>query len=446
LDTRAGLLAAQHEHSGESIGKMNEFFEMVRQWALGMGLAEPLAVFLGRTVLGGTALALSVLAYLVANRILVRWIRTLAGKTRSQWDDALVRRKVFSRLSHLAPALVLYTMADAVLAGMPQAVQSAQVLMKIYMVLVGFWVGSGLLDAVVDIYRTMDISRSYPIRGFVQVVKLVIFLVTAIFVASLILNKSPAVLVGSLGALTAIAMLVFKDSLLGLVAGVHLSANKMLARGDWVELPSHGADGEVLEVTLATVKIQNWDRTITTVPTYALISESFKNWRGMTESGGRRIKRALHIDVNTIRFCDDAMLQRLGRIEHIAAYMRQKQDEVSAFNAKATGDPACVANRRRLTNVGTFRAYIKAYLENHPMINQSMTLIVRQLAPTDRGLPIEIYAFCTDKRWARYEMIMADIFDHIFAIMPEFELRAFQTPGGTDVRSVLTSLGTAPGG
>jgi len=243
-------------------------------------------------------------------------------------------------------------------------------------------------------------------------------------------------LFSGLGAMTAVLMLVFKDPLLGFIAGIQLSANRMVARGDWIEMPKYGADGDVLEVALTTVKIQNWDKTITTIPTYALITESFKNWRGMTESGGRRIKRAINIDMQSIKFCDDDMLARFIKIQHVAEYMERKRDEIASWNAERGVDASTPVNGRRLTNVGTFRAYVVAYLNSHPMIDADMTFLVRQLAPTPHGLPIEIYVFSRDQDWVRYEDIQSDIFDHILAVSSEFDLRVYQTPSGGDLQTL----------
>jgi len=230
---------------------------------------------------------------------------------------------------------------------------------------------------------------------------------------------------------------VFKDAILGFVAGVQLTTNKMVAIGDWVEMPKYNADGDVIEVALTTVKVQNWDKTITTIPTYALITESFRNWRGMKESGGRRIKRAICIDMNTIALCSEEMLQRFSQIQYISEYIAQKKKEVAEYNKERGVDEANRVNGRRLTNIGTFRAYVVAYLRNHPMISQDMTFLVRQLSPNEHGLPIEIYVFCRDQVWANYEAIQADIFDHILAVVPEFDLRVYQSPSGTDFQRLV---------
>jgi miniconductance mechanosensitive channel len=236
-------------------------------------------------------------------------------------------------------------------------------------------------------------------------------------------------------------MLIFKDPILGFVAGIQLISNRMLKHGDWIEMPKYGADGDVIDITLTTVKVRNWDKTITTIPTYALINDSFKNWRGMQESNGRRIKRAIYIDMNTIKFCSAQMLQRFAGIRYIADYMQRKNKELEQYNAERGIESQDATNARRLTNIGTFRAYICTYLQNHPMINTDMTFIVRQLAPTEYGLPLEIYVFCKDKAWANYEAIQSDIFDHLLAIAGEFDLKVYQYPSGTDILKLAPDTG-----
>jgi miniconductance mechanosensitive channel len=298
-----------------------------------------------------------------------------------------------------------------------------------------------LLNAFFLIYNESERAKTVPIKGFLQVAKIVLYLVATILIIATVLGKSPLYLLSGLGALTAVLMLIFRDAILGFVAGIQLTTNKMVAIGDWLEMPSHGADGDVIDIALTTVKVQNWDKTITTIPTYALISQSFRNWRGMSESGGRRIKRAVNIDLTTIKFCDREMLGRFAKIQYIQEYLERKKREIEEHNASLKADASCLVNGRHLTNVGTFRAYVDAYLRHHPMVNQDMTFLVRQLHPTDTGLPIEIYVFCKDKAWANYEAVQADIFDHIFAVVPEFDLRVFQNPAGTDFRALAGATG-----
>jgi miniconductance mechanosensitive channel len=300
------------------------------------------------------------------------------------------------------------------------------------MIAMGILATDAFLNASLDIYKTYEVSNRIPIKGFIQVFKIIIYFTSAVFIISILLNKTPFYLFSSLGALTAVLMFIFKDAILGFVAGIQLSANQMVAQGDWIEMPKYGANGDIIEIALTTVKVQNWDKTITTVPTYALISESFKNWRGMSESGGRRIKRSISIDMNTIQFCTEDMLDRFSKIQYISGYIEEKKRALQESNELEQVDQSSLVNGRRMTNIGTFRAYVKAYLSNHPMINKEMTLLIRQLAPTEHGLPIEIYVFSKNQEWVSYESIQSNIFDHILAVVPEFDLRVFQDPSGMD--------------
>ncbi|MDX1495595.1 MAG: mechanosensitive ion channel, partial [Longimicrobiales bacterium] len=291
-----------------------------------------------------------------------------------------------------------------------------------------------LLDAVNEIYaESYEEARSRPIKGYLQVVMLVAYIAAVIIVISILADRSPLVFLSGLGALTAVLLLVFRDTILSFVASLQIMSNDMIRIGDWVEMPQANADGDVIDIALHTVKIQNWDKTITTVPTHKFISDSFKNWRGMSESGGRRIKRSLHLDLSTVRFLTDDEVERLSRYELLRDYMRQKREELAEHRAKkkAAGEDV-VPEIRRLTNAGTFRAYVFAYLKRHPLIHDEMTLLVRQLAPTPKGLPIEVYCFTNDTAWATYEGVQGDIFDHLIAILPEFGLEAFQEPAGSD--------------
>jgi miniconductance mechanosensitive channel len=261
-------------------------------------------------------------------------------------------------------------------------------------------------------------------------------MIGAILVISNLMGQSPVILLSGIGALSAVVMLVFKDSILGLVAGIQLTSNDMLRVGDWIEMPKYDADGSITDISLNTVKIQNWDKTITTIPTYAMISDSFKNWRGMQNSGGRRIKRSIYIDTNSISFCTPEMIEQFEKIQYLENYILTKQKEINDYNVRYKIDRSSLVNGRALTNIGVFRAYIQAYLEKHPGIHKEMTLMVRQLAPQETGLPIEIYAFTNKTEWAVYEGIQADIFDHILAIAPSFGLRIFQNPTGHDFKQL----------
>ena len=392
------------------------------------------ADFLTTAILSALAIVMSIIANFIARRFILKVLARIVSQTESQWDDIFLERHVFNKLSHLAPAVVLYVMMPLALDGYERLTAFATSIILLYMILIGVLVIDSFLNAVLDIYRTREVSKEIPIKSFIQILKIAIYFIAIIFVISVILNKTPLYLFTGLGAVTAILLLIFKDAILGFVAGIQLAANKMVANGDWIEMPKYGADGDVLEVALTTVKVQNWDKTVTTIPTYALISESFKNWRGMQLSGGRRIKRSIFIDINTIKFCTEEMIERFSKIRYIADYMEQKKKELAEHNAAHQLDDLAPANKRQLTNIGTFRAYVNFYLKNHAMVNQEMTFLIRQLAPTENGLPIEIYVFCKDKVWANYEAIQSDIFDHILAIVPEFDLKVFQRPAGGDLK------------
>ena len=409
----------------------------LHDWLLKWGMSEAGATLLTR--LGGVLLVLFVAltANRVTKRVVVRGIARLARRTTASWDDVVMRHRVLQRVAHLVPALVIYHFATPVLAGYDQLTAVVRQGALIYMIVIAALAADSVVNVGVEIVRGSRLPRELPVRSIAQVLKLVVYAVTAISVLALVLGRSPLLLLSGLGAMSAVTMLIFKDTILGFVSGIQLSANRMVSRGDWVEMPKHGADGDVLDVGLTTVKVQNWDKTITTIPTYALIAESFKNWRGMAESGGRRIKRALYIDVGSIRFCDEEMLARFSKIQYIADYLKDKREEIANWNAARGVEPASLADGRHLTNVGTFRAYVVAYLRHHPMVHQDMTFLVRQLAPTEHGLPIEVYVFSRDQVWSRYEAIQADIFDHLLAVVPEFDLRVFQSPSGRDVERAI---------
>jgi len=377
-------------------------------------------------------LLLAIVAYAIARRIIVHLIHKLFSKTKSDLDDILVKRKVFNRLSYLAPSYVVYKLIPAVLDQHPTLALIVSKATAVYFVFVIALVVDSIIDSLMDIYRSFPVSRRIPIKSFGQVAKLLTYFIAIITITSLVIGESPLKLFAGLGAMTAVLMLVFKDPILGFVAGIQLSYNKMVGLGDWVEIPQHNADGDILEIGLTTVKVRNFDNTITTVPTQSLINESFKNWRGMQESKGRRIKRAIYLDVNSISFCDQERITRYSKIDYIADYIETKNQELAEYNAQHIGDEESLVNGRRVTNIGTFRAYVLAYLENHRYINQNLTVLVRQLAPTDSGLPLEIYAFSSEKNWIKYEAIQADIFDHLFAVAREFDLRIFQQPTGSD--------------
>jgi miniconductance mechanosensitive channel len=410
---------------------------MVESWLAHFNLGTESSSLLARVILAAAVLALAMAAFYLCRRIVKGAVHQLFKRSRFNWDDHVLESNLFLRVTLLVPAVVIHLFLHTVFNGFDQALAAASGALNIYFIVVAIVVADALINALHAIYQTLRVSREIPLTGLVQVLKIFLYGTGLIMAISVVLDRSPVYLLSGLGALTAVLMLVFKDPILGFVAGIQLISNRMLKNGDWIEMPKYGADGDVLDITLTTVKVRNWDNTITTIPTYALINDSFKNWRGMQESGGRRIKRALHIDMNSIRFCTPDMLERFGRIRYIADYMQRKHREIEQYNADLGPQAQASVNTRRLTNIGTFRAYAQAYLQHHPMIGTNMTLMVRQLAPDRHGLPLEIYAFCKDKVWANYEAIQSDIFDHLLAIAGEFDLKIYQYPSGAD----LTELG-----
>lgn len=313
------------------------------------------------------------------------------------------------------------------------------------MIIVTITVFNALLNAFDTIYRSFEVSKSRPIKGYIQVAKIVLYIIGGIVVISSLIGQNPLIILSGLGALSAVLMLVFKDSILGLVAGVQLSSNDMVRVGDWIEMPKYNADGDVIDITLNTVKVMNFDKTVTMIPSYALISDSFKNWRGMQLSGGRRIKRSVYIDTSSISFCTKEMIEEFQKIHYLTDYVSTRLDEINAYNMEHQINTESKVNGRQLTNIGVFRVYIHQYLRKHPKIHKDMTLIVRQLAPGEYGLPLEIYAFSNGTDWEAYESIQADIFDHIFAVVPTFGLRAFQNPTGHDIAYLKDSTESSRG-
>ena len=380
----------------------------------------------------GALLLAAWIANFVAKKVMLKVIRKIADRSKSTWDNDLVEKKVFDRLSHVAPALIIYSLAPSFIKENDAVVAVLTKLSYAYIALVGAAVVDALLSFVVLRAKKTPALADKPVNSWVQVVKIMVWLFAVIVIIATLLDKSPWALLGGLGALTAVLMLVFKDSIMGLVASIQISALNLVRVGDWVEIPKYGTDGDVIEISLNTIRVQNWDKTISSVPTYALISDGFKNWRGMSESGGRRIKRSVRIDLNSIGFLDDSAFDKLTKVQALAPYLKQRKQEITEWNATQDIDNTNHANGRRLTNVGTFRAYLESWLAANPSINKDMTFLVRQLASDEFGLPIEIYIFSSEQRWAQYEGIMADIFDHVFAVLPEFNLRPYQRPAGAD--------------
>jgi len=402
---------------------------------LELGLTTGMVESLVRGGLILLVLLLSWVAHRVSQGPINRSIEKFAHYTIQQWDDILVEKHIVKRILYFIPLILLYVLSSPILTG-TSLLPLSQTLISFLFLIAGMMFLDAMLNALLAIYGKSAISKEISITPFVQVLKLGLYFVTGILLLSLMLQKTPLYFLSGLGALTAVLMFVFKDVLMGFVAGIQLIANKMVAPKDWIEMPKYGADGDVLEITLTTVKVQNFDNTITTIPTYALINESFKNWRNMNLSGGRRIKRYVNIDLGSIKFCSSEMLEQFKRIQLISQYIQNRQEEILVYNKKHQVDESTLVNGRRLTNIGVFRSYVEAYLRQHPMIHKDMTFLIRQLSPSENGLPIEIYVFCKDTNWTAYEAIQADIFDHILAVVSEFDLRVFQEPSGSDFQKI----------
>ncbi|MDP2337285.1 MAG: mechanosensitive ion channel family protein [Bacteroidota bacterium] len=377
---------------------------------------------------------IAVIVHWITKKIVIQVIHRLVENTKTEWDDYLLKRKVFHSISHVASALVFYYSAN--FSEIPEVTKLLTSFASIYFVIIFVRTISGILKASNDIYLTTPYSANRSIKGYIQLVMIFVYFVAAIFVISIIIGKSPWYLFTGLSAIAAVLLLVFKDTIMGFVASIQLSANKMLKPGDWIEMPKYNANGTVIDISLNTVKVQNFDKTISTIPTYSLVTDSFLNWSGMEESEGRRIKRSINIDMKSVRFCDGPMLEKFQRFMLIKNYVVEKHKEIREFNQKLGIDDEMYPNGRRLTNIGIFRKYLEAYLKNNPNINMDMTFLVRQLQPSETGLPIEIYVFSKNKNWNEYEGIQADIFDHILAVIPEFDLRIFQSPSGNDIQDL----------
>lgn len=411
-------------------------YELFLSWRF----SETLSLVLTTTALGLFAFLVALLAYLVARRLVVRGFHALVRRTKSKWDDILVDRGVLNRLSNIAPAIVIYLMVAIIFPDIEVVVLALRRVVVAYMIFVAMRVLDSVLEATNDIYRTYEMSKRRPIKGYIQLVKILVYVVGVVLIVTTILDKSPLGILTGIGTMSAVLLLVFRDSILGLVSGIQLSGNDQVRIGDWIEMPKYGADGDVIDITLQTIKVQNWDMTITTIPIYALVSDSFKNWRGMSESGGRRIKRSIHIDMRSVKFCTPEMLDRFRRFSLLRDYIERKETEIEEHNQRLGIDGADVVSGRRLTNLGTFRAYVAAYLHANPKVHPDLTFLVRQLQPGPTGLPIEVYVFSSDQAWANYEGIQADIFDHLLAVLREFDLRVYQEPSGWDLQAIAQSI------
>ncbi|HHU60797.1 MAG TPA: mechanosensitive ion channel [Natronincola sp.] len=375
------------------------------------------------------AAAISFLAYYLVRKFILQWIYAFFRRTPTKWDQFFFEQGVFDTTALIIPSIIMFRV-------LPFLQVLSLGVTKVLQVGVLIVIASSLdrlLKAGLKAYNSFPISDRMPIKGYVQILQIALWIFSGTAILSLLIGQSPWILISGLGALSAVLLLVFQDTILSFIAGMQLTLNDHVRVGDWIEMPAYGADGDVEEVALHTIKVRNWDKSITTIPTHKLVGDSFKNWRGMFESGGRRIKRSILIDQTSVRFLDEKLLESLEKIQLLQDYLAAKKEEIAEYNRVHNIDDSSLVNGRHLTNLGTFRAYLTAYLRSHPGINSDMILMVRQLQPTTNGLPMEIYVFTASVAWVVHEGVQADIFDHILAIISEFDLRVFQNPAGHDL-------------
>ena len=433
IDTVSVALA-----NGETENVGNAVMQEVNRTLVSAGVDEVWADKIDNLIVLLFIIGIALLANLICRKIILRVVAKLVKQTKATWDDIVFNHKVMVNVSRMVAPILIYI---AIPIAFPEHADSDLLdflrrLCLIYIIAVFLRFISALFTAVYQVYSEREQYRDKPLKGLLLTAQVILFFIGAIIIISILINQSPMVLLTGLGASAAILMLVFKDSIMGFVSGIQLSANNMLKVGDWITMPKYGADGTVIEVTLNTVKVRNFDNTITTIPPYLLISDSFQNWQGMQESGGRRVKRFIKIDMTSVRFCTPEMLEKYRKTQLLTNYVEETERVVEEYNKEHDIDNSVLVNGRSQTNLGVFRAYLTNYLRSLPTVNQEMTCMVRQLQPTETGIPLELYFFSANKVWVAYEGIQADVFDHVLAIIPEFGLRVFQNPSGEDLRRI----------
>ncbi len=382
----------------------------------------------------------AVIAHWITKRFVLRFLNIFFKKTPFTWDDVLAEQRTFDNLAHIVPAIIVKLSAPVLFADFAALQPFMVKLADVYIIIAGILIVVSFLRAVEHVLSQSDAFANKPLASYFQLIRIVLYIAAFIIILSILIGKSPLYFLSAFGAMTAILLLIFKDTILGLVASVQISANDVVRVGDWVEMPKFNADGDVIAINLNTVKVRNWDKTITAVPTYYFITESFKNWRGMQEYGGRRIKRTLLINVRTIKFVDPEKRELFKKYELITDYVGERQIEIEQYNQQLGVDTSQLINGRRMTNVGVFRRYVESYLKRHKGISQDMTILVRQLPMSDNGLPIEIYCFTNTVAWLEYEEIQSDIFDHLLSAVSWFDLELFQQPAGSDISGAIDRL------
>jgi miniconductance mechanosensitive channel len=412
-----------------------QFFEKYGEKA---GVSESAAIIIAIVVSVIILLSISWLAYILAWKIMRKTIIPIVQQSRTTFDDLLVKHRFFKRLAFFVPAIILYYLLDDAVGVPPEKIPMIIFnLIDVWVVVISVMIFNSILSTIRDYYQRYQISKERPIDSFIQALKIIAYIVAGLFVIGIFVNRDITALLLGMGTMSAVLMLIFRDPILGFVGGLQLTFNSMVRIGDWISVPKFDADGVVLEITLTVVKVQNWDKTISMIPTYALVTNSFQNWRGMEESGGRRIKRSINIDMDSVKFCTPEMLESYRKIQILQPYLDKKEKEIEEYNKVNKIDPAVFVNGRRQTNLGVFRAYLKVYLKKREDINPTMTFLVRHLQPTEKGLPVEVYVFTKTTEWGNYENVQADIFDHILAAIPEFNLKVYQYPSNSGMIELL---------
>lgn len=401
-------------------------------WLFNIGLAPQYVSTVALGIDISILVFVAILADVLTKRVVLRAIEKVVKKSKTSFDDIFFEKRVFDALAHLAPAMVVDLGAPLVFEAYPDVVEGLSKAIQLYVIVVVVWMVSSFLDVALELSYRNPYLKDKPMLSYVQLGKLVAYAVAGVMVFSIVFSESPLVVLSAFGAAGAVLLFVFKDTILGLVASIQISVNDILRVGDWVTMDKYKADGDVIKITLNTIEIQNWDKTISTIPTYAFVSDSFKNWRGMSDSGGRRIKRSIYLSVSSIRFCDQKMLERFRNFELMGDYIELRSEEITKYNHDKGVDKTYPLNGRHLTNIGIFRVYAEKYLKNNKHLRSDMTCMVRQLAPTELGVPIEIYCFTNTVKWLEYESIQSDIFDHLLASAKLFDLEVFQRPSGSD--------------
>lgn len=419
---------------------MQALNQLFFDWIYSITDKEPLSQLLSTLTMGAALLIIAFSLLYVARKIMQTLAHRMSKKTKTEWDDIFLKNNLFLGIAHFIPASILYFSAGYAEMFYPELDKLIIKVANLYYLFAILYTFTSFLSSLNEIYnKSFSFAKEKPITGFIQLIKIFAYFIAILVVISILFDKEMGTLLTGLGAMAAVLMLIFRDSILGFVAGFQISMNNMVKIGDWISMPQRGADGPVTEINLTTVKVENWDKTISNLPTYSLVSESFVNWKGMEESGGRRIMRSINIDMESVKFCDATMLEKFEKFRLIKDYIITKQQEIEEFNAKMDLSPNDYFNGRRQTNLGIFRKYLDAYLKNHPKVHNDMTFLIRHLEPTDKGIPIQIYVFSKENEWAQYEAVQADIFDHIIAVLPEFGLRIFQIPSGHDLRTLKST-------